>query len=73
MPFTYDKYGGLMMKIRMGWKAKASLLFLIFAMVYLIVPLDVLPFSFFDDVTIVLVAVAIWIVVVIIEGKRGGE
>jgi len=61
------------MKNRMSWKAKASLLLLIFAMVYLVMPFDVLPFSFFDDITVVLVAVAIWIVVVIVEGKGGGE
>ncbi|MEM2912546.1 MAG: hypothetical protein QW146_08600 [Candidatus Bathyarchaeia archaeon] len=57
-------------KYAMSWKLKASILFLIFALIYLMAPIDGLPFTFFDDLAIVTVAVAVWIVAIVIETKR---
>jgi NADH:ubiquinone oxidoreductase subunit 6 (subunit J) len=59
------------MKIRMGWKARASLIFLIFAMLYLLAaPEDLLPFTFLDNLVIVVVAGAIWVIAVIVESTE---
>jgi peptidoglycan/LPS O-acetylase OafA/YrhL len=57
-------------KYAMSWKLKASILLLVFALVYLMAPIDGLPFTFFDDLAIVIVAIAIWIVAIVIETER---
>ena len=60
-------------KFRMGWKARASLIFLLLALIYLIAPIDLLPFTIFDDVALIVIAVVFWFLMVIVENKEGGE
>ena len=50
-------------------KAKATLLFLIFALAYLVSPWDLLPFTFFEDIALVAIALIVWLIVAIIEGR----
>ena len=60
-------------KFRMGWKARTSLLFLLAALIYLVAPIDILPFTIFDDVAIIVIAIVFWFLMVIVESKEGGE
>jgi len=57
-------------KFRFSGKIKATLLFLLFAIVYVILPFDILPFSFFDDIAIVVVAFAFWFFAIILEEQE---
>ena len=50
-------------------KAKATLLFLIFALAYLVSPWDLLPFTFFEDIALVAIALIVWLVVAIVEWR----
>ena len=60
-------------KFGMGGKARASLVFLLLALIYLIAPIDLLPFTIFDDVALIVIAVVFWFLMVIVENKEGGE
>lgn len=56
----------------MSWKLKVSLILLLAAIVYVFMaPDDFLPFTFFDNLGFVVVALIIWILVVLME--TGGE
>jgi hypothetical protein len=57
-------------RIRLGWKAIGSLLFLIASLVFLADPFDLVPIPFFDALAIVVIAVAVWIVVIVLEYSR---
>jgi peptidoglycan/LPS O-acetylase OafA/YrhL len=56
----------------MSWKMKVSFILLLAAIVYVFMaPDDFLPFTFFDNLGFIVVAVIIWILVVLME--TGGE
>jgi hypothetical protein len=56
----------------MSWKMKASVILLLAAIVYVFMaPDDFLPFTFFDNLGFVVVAIIVWILVVFAE--TGGE
>lgn len=58
---------------QLSLKAKATLILLILCLAYLVSPWDILPFTFFDDLAIVIVGLGIWLIVTLQEGgdKRG--
>ena len=62
-----------MPKFKMSLKARASLIFLLVALIYLVAPVDMLPFTIFDDVALIVIAIVFWFLIVIVENKDGGE
>jgi hypothetical protein len=57
--------------MRMSWKLKVSLILLLAAIVYVFMaPNDFLPFTFFDNLGFIVVAVIIWILVVVVVGVK---
>jgi regulator of protease activity HflC (stomatin/prohibitin superfamily) len=46
-----------------NWIETATIIFMFFAFAYLLVPWDILPFSFFDDLAFVIIALSIWAIV----------
>jgi len=59
--------------VRFGWKSKASILLLIFALVYLAAPIDILPMTFFDDIAVVVFAIGVWVVAIVLENTGESE
>ena len=59
--------------VRFGWKSKTSIMLLIFALVYLAAPIDILPMTFFDDIAIVVLAIAVWVVAIVLENTEESE